>query len=381
MQDNYKIIKVSASDNDLVARRRNELVLGNMRMSLQAHRLFLYILSQVRDDHDETTEYEFSVNELATTIGIDRSKLYKTIADVLDELARIMVNVEVLGEDGTPLKDRFVRIGLIRNRQQIRVGEKGQNFLAGHIAVSMYKELLPYVRRLKERFTETDLKYVFRLGSSYSQRLYDLLKAHAFKGRPWRVEREALLKLLVIEDKFQLWGDFRRYVLERAQREINAHTDLAFDLSYHATGRTVTEIVFTLRKEGGNQVELMPGTLKHQSFKAMLDLGLDAKAAENILTAWWDGDPDRVRWHIGEARRLKEAGKIKSAPGWLTSGIQTDYRPQRSLFADITAGVQAKRESYKPLVARDDVDPLLQTSMEILYKRLGMGGDEPSSRG
>jgi plasmid replication initiation protein len=68
--------------------------------------------------------------------------------------------------------------------------------LAGEIAVSLHRELFPYVRRLKERYTETELRYVFRLESSYSQKLYDLLKVRAFTGHAWKVKREELLELL-----------------------------------------------------------------------------------------------------------------------------------------------------------------------------------------
>ena len=328
-----KIVKVESNEADGKVERRNELMLANHRLSFQAHRLFLYVLSMVKVDHDEKTEYEFSVSKLADTIGIDRNHLYKSMVGVLDELAKTIVNVPVFDEKGKPTKDTFVRVGLIKNKQRIRMIDDGQQLLAGAISVSIHKELLPYVLDLKERFTTTELKYVFLLSSSFAQRLYDLLKMRAFMGRPWKVPRQELRDLLVIEPgTFTLWGDFRRFVLERAQREICTHTDLAFDIEYLNVGRTVTDVVFRLRKEGGHQVDVMPGTSKYEVFKLILDLGVSAPEAERVLLQWWDVDPERIRWHVSEAKRQKTAGKIKSIVGWFLAGMKQDYRPGRPLF-------------------------------------------------
>ncbi len=98
-----------------IARRNNELMTGRFRLSYQAHRLFLYVISMVNADTDENTEYQFSVNELATAIGIDRSNLYKSMVDMLDELSITMVNLPVIDEHGKQVKDRLVRVGLIKN--------------------------------------------------------------------------------------------------------------------------------------------------------------------------------------------------------------------------------------------------------------------------
>lgn len=340
-----------------MARRHNELILAKHRLSMQAQRLFLYVVSLVNNDHDEQTEYEFAVNELANVIGIDRSRLYKSMVDVIEEVASCMVELPVIDEAGKPVANTIVRVGLIKNRQRVRFNGEGEMRLAGSVSVSLFKELLPYVRELKARFTEVELKYAFRLPSGYSLRIYDLLKMRAFRGQPWRVEREELRRLLgVKEDEYALWGDFRRFVLERAQKDITTHTDISFDIDYVMTGRAVTELIFILRKEGGSDVDVSPGTDKHKVFKGLLELGLSAKDAENVIKDWWTEDRESLLWHLAEARRLKSIGKVKNAIGWLLTGLKEDYRPTRSLFAEMRKKTERVRDEYMKEKG-DDVAP------------------------
>lgn len=337
------------SDNEgLIARRRNELVVGKYRLGFHAQRLFMYVLSKVRDEHDDSTEYKFSIYDLAQKIGVDRAHLYKEMVAAIDELEACKVHAEVIDENGEVKKNEYARVGLIVNRQKVKLGVGDQPLVAGEITISLHKELLPYVQKLKERYTEIELKYFFRLTGSYSQKLYDLLKARAFMHQPWRVGREELRDLLGVESKeYRLWGDFRRYVLERAQADIRDHTDLSFDIEYVKVGQTVEEITFKLRKEGGSNVAVLPGTDKYKAFKGMLDLGLSAKDAEKILEEWWDMDPERVLWHLAEVKKMHRNGKISNPAGWFRSGIKKDFRPSRSLLSEMKRAAAKGREEFK----------------------------------
>jgi hypothetical protein len=260
----------------------------------------------------------------------------------------------------------------------MRIAKEGLHLVVGEITVSVYKELLPYVRELKERYTEVELKYDWRLGGSYSQKLYDLLKMRAFTGKPWRVRREELFELLQIEKgKFKLFGDFRRYVLEKAKLEINSVTDIAFKLDYISTGKTVTEIVFTLRKEGGQNIEALPGTPRHAAFKGLLELGMDAKRAEQVINEWWEVDPERIRWHLSEAKRRKAQGQATSPVGWFMAGLKTDYRPQPSLFTGLQQKANAVRENYLRKVETQPVDHTLKAELEKMYRNFSV--DKPRS--
>lgn len=361
-----RIIKVG-HETDAITRRSNELVTAKFfRLSFQAHRLFLHLLAQVQDDHNEDTEYQFSIYALAKAIGIDRGHLYQAMVGAIDELARVMVELPVIDAVGQVVPNRIVRVGLIKNKQDVRVEADGTRRVDGSVVVTIYKELLPYVRGLKERYTEVELKYILRLTSGYAQKLYDLLKSRAFIGH-WRVARDELFELLAIEDgKFALWGDFRRFVLERAQQEINTMTDLAFDIEYVKVGQMVSELVFRLRKGGGGDVAVLPGTPQHQAFKGMLELGLSIKEAERMLDEWWETDPDRITWHLAETKRKKSTGKVLNGVGWFRKGMKIDYREPRLPFSEMRKKATEKRAEY----AAGPRDETVRAALQGLYKQV-----------
>jgi plasmid replication initiation protein len=355
---NARVVRVTGDDLDNVARRRNELIVSKYRLSLQAQRLFLYVVSMVDDDHDERTTYEFSIYELAKKIGVDRNHLYGSMVEILNELASTYVYVAPI-EEGQEVENGFVRCGLIVNKQRVRIeggrpklDEDGKERVSGEITIALHKELLPYVRQLNERYTSTALKYVFRLESSYSQKLYDILKSKAFAGRAWRVSREELYEMLVVRPD-QLFAYFRREILERAQREINAHTDIAFEYEFVNKGKRVVEVVFHMKEKGGERVQSLPGTMQHTVLKGLMELGLKAKQAEALIAEWWEVDPERLRWHLAEARRRKASGKAKNPLAWFRAGLKADYRPQGSLFGrKVAADDKAELEKEKKMRER-----------------------------
>lgn len=323
--------KAAKADQVGLVKRQNDLVLARFRISVQARRLFMFVLAKVKESDNEETKYTFPINQLATAIGVPRSNLYRDMVGVLEELEASKAKIPVKGS-----KDEFFSLGLISNIQKYRVNKNDEKRVAGEVTIYLHKQILPYLQDFAGGYTSIDLKYFMRLRSTFSQRLYDLLKWHAFKQQAWRVSREELRDLLVLhEGEYANWADFRRYVLEQGQKDIETYTDLAFSMEYVKAGQTVTDVIFRLRKEGGRDVNLLPGTDMFKWFKAMTELGMAAKDAEALIQEWWDKDADRVAWHVTEAKRLSGLGKVASPVGWLKSGLKDDYRPRKSIAAEI----------------------------------------------
>jgi plasmid replication initiation protein len=122
-------------------------------------------------------------------------------------------------------------------------------------------------------------------------------------------------------------------VVDRARREINAKTDLAFDYEEIKTGRKVTALRFLITK---NARADSPDALRDDPRLARLvarlkSHGMAEDAARDLVRTH---EPELVKWATADlARRLKGKEKIDNPAGWLRKAIEEDWRPQPTLFA------------------------------------------------
>lgn len=117
---------------------------------------------------------------------------------------------------------------------------KGKDSL---LECSISPELKPYLLELKGNFKSFNLKYILPLQSSYSIRLYEILKKN---GNLVKVdfELEELCNILKVPDSFKTFGKFKEKVLNIAEKELVQHTDISFEYEAIKTGKKVTGISF-----------------------------------------------------------------------------------------------------------------------------------------
>jgi plasmid replication initiation protein len=146
--------------------------------------------------------------------------------------------------------------GLFEKPIRIRESEKNWKrfnwfsyfeYTNGIITCRFDKALKPYLLELKERFIVSDIKHLLPMKSTYSKRMYLLLKEYSKIGhRSFNVEK--LRKVLQTPKSLNLYSNFRTKVLKRAETDINKFTDLEIKLSEKKRGRKIVEITYTIRK-------------------------------------------------------------------------------------------------------------------------------------
>lgn len=77
--------------------------------------------------------------------------------------------------------------------------------------------------------------------------MYELLKQYERVGKR-TFELEELKQILKTEEKYQLYGDFKRYVLKRAKKDLEKFTDISFKREEKKRGRKVSQLVFHIAK-------------------------------------------------------------------------------------------------------------------------------------
>jgi len=143
---------------------------------------------------------------------------------------------------------------------------------------SISPELKPYLLELKGNFKSFDLKYILPLQSSYSIRLYEILKKNE-KNVKVDFELEELCNILKVPDSFKTFGKFKEKVLYIAQKELIQHTDIFFEYEAVKTGKKVTGLKFKIFINRDNTVD--KEISEQEKFRAFILK--EYKNGENII--------------------------------------------------------------------------------------------------
>ena len=312
-----KNAKPAQADRKALVVRHNELIESRHTLSLQERRFMLWIVSQIKKDDEDFKVYRISVTDFIAFSGLEKSDLYyHRIVEMAKSLVQRSLGIKNKEDKGFKVFPWFYLI-------EYKWGE-------GAIEVQLHPKLKPYLLQLKEQYTAITLEYALLLRSSYSHRIYDLLKQYQDIGKRI-ILLSVLREMLEIDNKYQKYKDFRVWILETSKKEINEKTDISFDFNPIKKGRKVDAIHFTITTKTpavtlDNREEMDPKA--RRIFQKLLRLGVKDKTARDLVA---DYDNERLNWHISEYESRQKEGKTEGV-GWLVKGVQEDYRPQISIF-------------------------------------------------
>lgn len=121
------------------------------------------------------------------------------------------------------------------------------SYCEGKISAKFNPSAYPLLTKLKKGFTKYNLIEFLQLPSLYSQRIFEILKSYE------NLDKESIeIKLIDLhrmmncsESLRKSFKDFRRFILEKAELDINKKTTLRFSWEPIKTGRKVTAVRFT----------------------------------------------------------------------------------------------------------------------------------------
>lgn len=297
--------------------RRNDLIFGSYKMTLQETRLFLWLVSEVQEGDADFKRYRITISDFCDLVGIEGESLYSRMAAITRSMIQRVIEVNDLDEKTL--------------RQRPLVSGADYAYGAGYVELELHRDLKPYLVKLKEHFTAIELGIAIRLKSFYAVRIYEILKAKRFKGHRIEWELGELRRLVGVEPgEYERFDNFKARVLEPAVNELNMRTDLRVSYEPRRTGRLVSHITFDVH-ERREIIGFAAGTRKDKLFRDLRGVGMPEKEGMACIEQWADSDPDRIAWHVAEMKRGVEAGKIKSGLAWLRVALKSDYRSQRAL--------------------------------------------------
>ena len=236
--NNDEKIEILQKRNYLVVKGNELIQKSRFSLSLPEQKTIAFICSKIKPGQTKPykLDYEFNINDYCKVCGITHcGNNYTNVKTVLKHLRDRSMWITM--QDGSETVVSWI------DRVTINKG-------SGMVNIRIDERLAPYLFDLKQKFTNYELWNILAMKSSFSVRIYELLKSYEFK-QMITFEIEELKKLLNVEDikSYERFPDFRRKVIEPAEKEINELTDINIRYEQVTKGRKVIKVTFFIEKK------------------------------------------------------------------------------------------------------------------------------------
>lgn len=212
----------------------NKLIEASHTLSLNEKRLVLCAASML-DSRKPLPKNGFitvTADSFASIFGVETRHAYEALNDA---------SARLFNRDIRRMKNGHV-VESMRWVYHVKYRE-GQ----GCVELGFSPTIIPHLTMLHAEFTSYQLRQIGHLSSFYSIRFYELMSQFLKAG-----QRECtLLQLREMFDtgeKYKNVKDFRKWLLDPALKEVNAHTDLRVTSEPKRAGRKITGFSFTIVK-------------------------------------------------------------------------------------------------------------------------------------
>ena len=220
---------INFSNSNLVS-KANSIIEASYKLGVMEQKIISTIASNINPDDKDFQTYTFSIKEFKELIGSRSKNIYAEVDKVTTKLMQpfLFINAE-----GKPTRIAWL-------------SKATYNINEGSVTVRFDPDLKPFFLFLNEKFTRYKLGNIIHLRSSYSIRMYELLKS--YEGLTERTfTLDDLRKKLGLEDKYPKWINFRQRVLDHAQKELKDKTDITFTYEAIKKGRSVYKVKFKIQ--------------------------------------------------------------------------------------------------------------------------------------
>lgn len=223
---------------DNIVTKSNILIEANYKLGVVEQKIILVLASNIQPSDDDFKTYTLPIKEFHRLLGLKGSPKYTEMQKITSGLMRKVFELHI--------ENKIVQVAWLSSVTY--------NKDEGSIDIRFDPFLKPYLLELKREFTSYKLENVIRLKSSYSIRIYELLKQYErLQKRVFSLKE--LRKAIGAEDVYPAYGNFKQRVLLPAQKELAANTDISFDFEEIKNGRRVAKLEFHISGRNTKQNE------------------------------------------------------------------------------------------------------------------------------
>lgn len=308
-------MKKNYDKRNLIVKKSNTLIEAKYRLSSVESKLMALVISGVRQN---CTLFRYQVNDLMTLFDVEGHSIYGVLEDAVKRLNTS--EVTIIKKRGDPLITTWVASAEYFKSQ-------------GIVEIEISQKLLPYLIDLKKHFTSYPFLSVCNFKSTYSFRIYELVKQWPYEQFGFREMSLSEIKefLNLSSNQYEKYSAFKRYVLLTAKDEINQKSDLLISFQEIKEGRKITKIKFIIQQKDQQQL-LIPEILKQEKsndenkrnelIHILIKAGFTQKQTLELILRI---PLYQIEKNIEYTKKMDKKGKINNFIAYLYTAITKDY--------------------------------------------------------
>lgn len=226
-----------------IVTKSNALIEASYKLSLNEQRLLLCAIAQIdsRMPLPKDKKLTITAAAFAETFDIPLKQAYEALENAADRMYERELR---LNDPKAKTRERFRWVSSVKYWD----GE-------AKVTLGFSDEIVPLLTRLHRQFTTYELKQVASLNTAFAIRIYEFLVQFKSTGNRM-ITLEKFRDALDLQDKYPVFADLRRRVLDPAVAAINATTNLKVEWEATKTGKSFTGLKFVFEEVPQGKLEL-----------------------------------------------------------------------------------------------------------------------------
>ena len=221
-----------------LVRKSNNLVEGKYRFDIWEMRVFTKMLTMILPSDEDFKEYRIYLKEVIDDFNLAADKQsYKLLKDGAVKLMKKEIKIIRDTDEGEKEFLTHIAVGLDSFTSKTQ---------GSYVDISFHPKMKPFLLQLQTQFLMYDVRNILQLQSSYSVRIYELLKQYEKIGKR-TFSIDDLKETLAVMDKYPLYANFKQRIIMKAQEDLETYTDIRFTFEEVKKGRSIHSIVFTIK--------------------------------------------------------------------------------------------------------------------------------------
>ena len=259
-------------NNDLVV-IDNDLIRASYKLTANEMRLVLCALAQIPKDAEVDPKQAYYITkEDFIKLGVEPKNVAREIREACSDLLNRVVTIDTpignlsfhwlhnvlhfKSEIFEQLKkqypnakndEKFINTLRLHNLlDSLPIVAKSDDNIVARIV--FHENMMPYISQLKKQFTKLKLKEMFGFSSFYSFRIYLMMMQFRETGF-CKISIDDLRYTLDLNEKYHLFADLKRRVIDTAIDEINEKSPCSVQYELIKKGRTYTHLELRFKEK------------------------------------------------------------------------------------------------------------------------------------